>query len=85
MRIFLALAMCAPLLAACESMTNKIDQSRKDRCEIADWAKVGERDGFDGYVNMIDRYSHVCGELFKLGPYQEGFQKGVARKPPPRA
>lgn len=83
MRVLVALAVCVPLLMACESFVNKMDQSRADKCGVVDWAKIGERDGFDGYVNMVERYTNVCGELFQPGPYKEGFSKGAARKPRP--
>jgi hypothetical protein len=70
-------------IAGCESMNQKIDASRQDRCERADWAQVGERDGLAGHPLLADRYEYVCGELFKPGPYKEGFEKGRARKPRP--
>ena len=83
MRLLLALATSAPLLMACESFVHKVDQSRADRCPIADWAKIGERDGMGGYANMTERYAEICGDYFQPGPYKEGFSKGVARKPRP--
>jgi hypothetical protein len=64
-------------------MNQRIDASRQDRCQRADWAQVGERDGVAGHPLLADRYEYVCGELFKAGPYNEGFQKGRARKPRP--
>ena len=73
------------LVTGCESMSQKIDASRQDRCERADWALVGERDGMAGHPLLADRYEYICGELFRAGPYQEGFQKGRARKPRPPA
>ena len=75
----------ALLLAACESMSQRVDASRQDRCERADWAQVGERDGLSGSPLLADRYEYVCGDMFKAGPYNEGFQKGRARKPRPPA
>ena len=76
-----ALAACA-LLAGCEAMGDKIDASRQDRCQRADWAQVGERDGVEG-VSMGDRYAHICGDLFQAAPYQDGLRKGAARRPRP--
>lgn len=73
------------LLAGCESMSGKVDASRQDRCERADWALVGERDGVAGTLLLADRYEYICGELFKPEPYKAGFQKGRARKPSPGA
>ena len=71
------------LVAGCESMSQKVDASRQDRCERADWAEVGERDGLTGTPLLADRYEYICGDMFKPGPYNEGFQKGRARKPRP--
>jgi hypothetical protein len=73
------------LLAGCESMSQKVDASRQDRCERADWALVGERDGVAGSVLLKDRYEYICGDMFKPGPYEQGFQKGRLRKPTPGA
>lgn len=70
-------------IGACAGVSQKIDASRQDRCERADWAQVGERDGLAGHPLLADRYEYVCGELFKPGPYKEGFEKGRARKPRP--
>ena len=66
-------------------MSQKIDASRQDRCERADWALVGERDGVSGTPLLADRYEYICGELFKPEPYKAGYQKGAARKPRPGA
>jgi hypothetical protein len=71
------------LIAGCESMSQKVDASRQDRCARADWAQVGERDGVAGQMTLADRYEHICGDMFQPGPYQEGFSKGRARKPRP--
>ena len=73
------------LLAGCESMGQKVDASRQDRCERADWALVGERDGTAGSPILKDRYEYICGDMFKAGPYEQGFQKGRERKPRPGA
>ena len=73
------------LIAGCESMNQKVDASRQDRCERADWAQVGERDGATGSPLLKDRYEYICGDMFKPGPYDQGFQKGRLRKPPPGA
>ena len=71
------------LLAGCESMSQKVDASRQDRCERADWALVGERDGTAGSPILKERYEYICGDMFKPGPYEQGFEKGRARKPRP--
>jgi hypothetical protein len=71
------------LVAGCESMSQKVDASRQDRCARADWAQVGERDGLAGSPLLAERYEYICGDMFQAGPYNEGFQKGRARKPRP--
>jgi hypothetical protein len=71
------------LVAGCESMSQKVDASRQDRCARADWAQVGERDGLSGSPLLADRYEYVCGDMYQDGPYKEGFAKGRARKPRP--
>jgi hypothetical protein len=73
------------LLAGCESMSQRVDASRQDRCERADWVQVGERDGVSGSPLLADRYEYICGDMFKAAPYKEGFEKGRARKPRPGA
>ena len=78
----IAIAACAALVAGCESMSNRIDESRQDRCQRADWAQIGERDGVEG-ASQAERYAHVCGDMFQPGPYQEGLRKGTARRPRP--
>ena len=83
MRTLVLLAALLPLVSGCESMSNKIDASRQDRCQRADWVLVGERDGVDGMRNLADRYSNICGDMFQPGPYQEGLKKGFARRPTP--
>jgi hypothetical protein len=32
---------------------------------------------------LKDRYEYICGDMFKPAPYEQGFQKGRARKPAP--
>ena len=81
MRLLLAVG-CAVLVSGCESMNEKIAASRQDRCERADWAMVGERDGVEG-VAQGDRYAHICGELYNDAAYKQGQQKGFARRPRP--
>lgn len=71
------------LVTGCESMSQKVDASRQDRCARADWAQVGERDGLSGSPLLADRYEYVCGDMYQDGPYKEGFAKGRARKPRP--
>jgi hypothetical protein len=82
MRLLLVTA-CAVLATGCESFNTKLDASRQDRCQRADWAQVGERDGVEGATTMADRYQHICGDMFQPDPYKEGLQKGVARRPRP--
>ena len=81
----LILAACAMLVAGCESMSNRVDASRQDRCQRADWAQVGERDGStSGNVTLLsDRYSYICGDMYDDAKYKEGFSKGFARRPKP--
>jgi hypothetical protein len=81
-RLFLVAGACAALLG-CDSLSQKVDASRQDRCERADWALVGERDGVAGPSSYADRYEFICGELFKPDEYRAAFQKGAARRPRP--
>ena len=81
MRLILATA-CALLVTGCESFSEKLDASRQDRCQRADWAQVGERDGVEG-ASMADRYAHICGDQFQPDAYKQGLQKGLARRPRP--
>jgi hypothetical protein len=71
------------LVSGCEGMQEKIHDSRQDRCARADWAQVGERDGVEGIQNQAERYQMICGDMYQPGPYQEGLQKGAARRPRP--
>ena len=73
------LALGVALLSGCAA----IDASRQDRCQRADWALVGERDGVEGVRTMAERYAHVCGDMFQPAPYPEGLRKGLARRPTP--
>ena len=82
MKLALFAGACA-LLAGCESMSQKIDASRQERCHKADWAMVGERDGVEGATTMGDRYAHICGDAYNDAAYKEGLQKGTARRPRP--
>ena len=66
----------------CESMSQKIDASRQERCHKADWAMVGERDGVEG-VSQGDRYSNICGDAYNDAAYRQGLSKGQARRPRP--
>ena len=81
MRAMIVLALLLPVVAACESMNEKITASRQDRCERADWKEVGLRDGVGGTRLMADRYEYICGDLFNPQAYKEGFQQGLAKKP----
>ena len=82
MRATIALALVL-LVSGCESMSQKVHDSRQDRCARADWALVGERDGFAGNAMQAERYAEICGDMFQPGPYREGLQKGLARRPKP--
>ena len=82
MRTLLAVAACAAVVSGCESMNQKVDASRQDRCQRADWAQVGERDGISGPTLLADRYEYICGDLFRRKEYEEAFAKGAARRPP---
>ena len=82
-RLFLFTAVMA--LAGCEAMGNKVDASRQDRCQRADWALVGERDGATtgNQTLLSDRYSYICGDMYDDAAYKAGFSKGFARRPKP--
>ena len=82
MRLLIVTA-CALLATGCESWNQRVDSSRQDRCQRADWAMVGERDGVAGSAMYADRYANICGDLFNAGAYREGFSKGSARRPKP--
>ena len=82
MRFFLVVG-CIALVSGCDSMSQKVDASRQERCQQADWAMVGERDGVAGSAMYADRYANICGDLFNAGAYREGFSKGSARRPKP--
>jgi len=84
MRLLL-IGACAVLVTGCESWNQRVDASRQDRCQKADWAMVGERDGATtGNVTMLsDRYSYICGDMYNDAAYKEGFSKGFARRPKP--
>jgi hypothetical protein len=85
MRPLFSLALVIPFIAGCESM--KADQAAtyQDRCQRADWAMVGERDGAtSGNQTLLsDRYAYICGDMYKDAAYKEGFDKGFARRPKP--
>jgi hypothetical protein len=85
MRLLL-MGACALLMAGCESMNQKVDASRQDRCQRADWSEVGERDGStSGNVTMLsDRYAYICGDMYDDAAYKAGFSKGAARRPKPQ-
>ncbi|HKU47500.1 MAG TPA: hypothetical protein VJQ58_11495, partial [Burkholderiales bacterium] len=76
---------CALLVSGCESMNQKVDASRQDRCQRADWAMVGERDGStSGNQTLLgDRYSYICGDMYDDAAYKAGYAKGFARRPKP--
>ena len=84
MKTSFAIAACL-LLAGCEAMGNKVDASRQDRCQRADWALVGERDGATtGNVTLLsDRYAYICGDMYDDAAYKAGYAKGFARRPKP--
>jgi len=87
MRPLFTLAFAMPLIAGCAAMNEKVDASRQDRCQRADWALVGERDGAtSGNVTMLgDRYAYICGDMYNDAAYKEGFAKGFARRPKPQS
>ena len=82
-KFIIAAGVCIPLVSGCAGLSEKVDASRQDRCQRADWALVGERDGVEGATTQAERYQYICGELFQPGPYKEGLQKGLARRPRP--
>ena len=84
MRLLLILGALV-LVSGCESWNQKVDASRQDRCQRADWALVGERDGATtGNQTMLsDRYSYICGDMYNDAAYKAGFSKGFARRPKP--
>jgi hypothetical protein len=84
MRLWIV-AGCAVLVSGCQAWNQKVDDSRQDRCQRADWAMVGERDGATtGNVTLLsDRYAYICGDMYNDAAYKEGFQKGFARRPKP--
>src|SRR3954468_9491087 len=82
MRPLITLALALPLVSGCAAWNDKVDASRQDRCERANWKEVGLRDGATGTRLMADRYEQICGDMFKPGPYKEGFQEGLTKKPP---
>jgi hypothetical protein len=85
MRPILLAVLALALLPGCESMNQAIQTSRQERCQLAEWPKVGERDGLDGQSTLGDKYEYICGDLFQRGPYEEGLKKGLARRPTPPA
>ena len=87
MKRLLALTLFLSLLAGCEAMNQRVADSRQDRCQRANWADVGERDGAtSGNVTLMsDRYSYICGDMYNDAAYKEGFAKGFARRPKPQS
>ena len=83
MRPLLALALVIPFIAGCEAMKANQAATYQDRCQRADWAQVGERDGVAGPASYADRYEFICGDLFKPDVYRAAFEKGAARRPRP--
>ena len=85
MRTFMGLALVIPFIAGCEAMKANQAATYQDRCQRADWAQVGERDGStSGNVTLLsDRYSYICGDMYNDAAYKEGFNKGFARRPKP--
>ena len=84
MRLALVAA-CVVMVSGCESLNQKVAASRQDRCERADWALVGERDGVAGPASYAERYEYICGDMYKDAAYKEGFAKGFARRPKPQS
>jgi hypothetical protein len=77
------MAACVLLVSGCESMNQKIDASRQDRCQRANWSDVGQRDGIEAAKGMAERYANICGDMFQPDPYKEGYEKGFARRARP--
>ncbi|HUL02068.1 MAG TPA: hypothetical protein VLV16_02425 [Gemmatimonadales bacterium] len=78
-KLIVLAAFGALVVSGCAS----VDASRQDRCQRAEWAKVGERDGLQGNRGMAERYANICGDMFQPDAYQEGLKKGLARRPTP--
>ena len=74
------------LATGCESMNQKIDASRQDRCQRANWTQVGERDGATaGTAGQLgERYAYICGDMYDDAAYKAGYSKGFARRPKPQ-
>ena len=85
MRLLL-IGACALAIAGCESMNQKIDASRQDRCQRANWSEVGERDGATASTagQLSDRYAYICGDMYDDAAYKAGYAKGAARRPKPQ-
>jgi hypothetical protein len=83
----LIIAGCALLVTGCQSWNERVDASRQDRCQRANWADVGERDGATtGNVTLMsERYAYFCGDMYKDAEYKQGFAKGFARRPKPQS
>ena len=60
MRLALVAA-CVVMVSGCDSLNQKVAASRQDRCERADWALVGERDGVAGPSSYAECYEYICG------------------------
>jgi hypothetical protein len=85
MRLLLVGA-CVVLVSGCESMNQKVGQSRQDRCQRANWSEVGERDGATSgaAAQLSERYAYICGDMYDDAAYKAGFSKGAARRPKPQ-
>jgi hypothetical protein len=77
---------CVLLVAGCDSMNQKVDASRQDRCQRANGSEVGERDGATSgtAAQLSDRYAYICGDMYDDAAYKAGFSKGFARRPKPQ-
>jgi hypothetical protein len=48
-----------------------------------DWRAIGERDGRINAGSQAERYAARCAVPVDRAAYEEGYQAGFARRPPP--
>ena len=83
MRVLIALVACAPLVLGCQAFDEWMGATLQDRCGSVDWRELGMRDGVIGAADGAGRLQEICGDMFQPGPYQEGLEEGLARRPRP--